>query len=178
MYVCMCFIQTLVLPGAHERPKGGSWAPGLTLHANKSNVKSFTTLCAAGTYCNFCSLSQIDGSEVECNSGFKLYLVTSDHLCLVSPTLFSLARVVEFQPERKGIEELILHSFLRLQNAKTYSDREQLRLELHTQSAKTEEVEKGLLELISHQESGHIEDPKSIKSILTLNKAYEDAQER
>ena len=115
---------------------------------------------------------------MECNPGFKLYLVTSDHLCHIPTTLFSLVRVVEFQPERKGIEELILHSFLRLQNAKTYHDREQLREELHTQSAKIEEVDKGLLELISHQESGHIEDPKPIKSILTLNKAFEDAQER
>ena len=31
---------------------------------------------------------------------------------------------------------------------------------------------------ISHQENGQIEDPKSIKNILTLNKASEDAQER
>lgn len=115
---------------------------------------------------------------MECSPDFKLYLVTSDHLCLIPPTLFSLVSVVEFQPERKGIEELILHSFLRLQNAKTYNDREQLRAELHTQSTNIEEVEKGLLELISHQESGHIEDPKSIKSILSLNKAFEDAQER
>lgn len=104
--------------------------------------------------------------------------MTSDHLRHIPTTLFSLVRMVEFQPERKGIEELILHSFLRLQNAKTYNDREQLRAELHTQSAKIEEVDKGLLELISHQESGHIEDPKPIKSILTLNKAFEDAQER
>ena len=115
---------------------------------------------------------------MECNPDFKLYLVTSNHLCLVPPTLFSVVTMVEFQPERKGIEELILHSFLQLQNAKTYNDREQLRVELHTQSAKTEEVEKGLLELISHQENGQIEDPKSIKNILTLNKAFEDAQER
>lgn len=123
-------------------------------------------------------LVQVASSEVECHPNFKLYLVTSDHLCLIPQTLFSIVTVVEFQPERKGIEELLLHSFLKLQNAKTFNDREQLRSELHCQSAKIEEVEKGLLELISHQESGQIEDPKSIKRVLSLNKAFEEAQER
>lgn len=115
---------------------------------------------------------------MECNPDFKLFLVTSDHLSIVSPVLFSVVTVVEFQPERKGIEELLLDSFLELQNAKTYSDREELRKELHTQSARIEDVERQLLELIANEEEGQIEDPKSIKSILTLNKAFEDAQER
>ena len=121
---------------------------------------------------------QIDGNELECSPDFKLYLITSDHLSLVPPTLFSAVTVVEFQPERKDVEELLLDSFLQLQNVKTYRDREDLRKELHTQISRVEEVERALLELISHQENGQIEDPKSIKSILTLNKAFEDAQER
>lgn len=86
--------------------------------------------------------------------------------------------VVDFQPERKGMEELLLNAFLPLQNAKAHHDRQELIQELCTQSARIEEVERGLLELIAHQEDGQIEDPKSIKNILTLNKTFEDAQER
>ena len=143
----------------------------------KINVSCYTSFIVAPLL--VCSASlQIDGNEVECNPDFMLYLVSSDHVSLVSPTLFSLVTVVEFQPERKGIEELLLNSFLQLQNVKTYNDRQLLRRELQTQSARTEEVERQLLQLIAHQESELIEDPKSIKSILTLNKAFEDAQER
>ena len=115
---------------------------------------------------------------MECHPDFRLYLVTHDLLELVPPTLFSVVTAVEFQPERKGVEELLLDSFLKLQNEKTYSDREELRRELHIQSTKSEEVEGSLLKLIARQESGQIEDPKSIKSILALNKAFEDSQER
>lgn len=115
---------------------------------------------------------------MECHPDFRLYLVTHDPLELVPPTLFSVVTAVEFQPERKGVEELLLDSFLKLQNEKTYSDREELRRELHIQSTKSEEVEGSLLKLIARQESGQIEDPKSIKSILPLNKAFEDSQER
>ena len=115
---------------------------------------------------------------MECHPDFRLYLVTRDHLSSVTPQLFSMVTAVEFHPERKGIEELLLDSFLRLQNAKTHGDREDLRRELHAQSTKIEEVEGSLLELIAQQESGQVEDPKSIKNILTLNKAFEDAHER
>ena len=115
---------------------------------------------------------------MECHPDFRLYLVTHDPLELVPPILFSVVTAVEFQPERKGVEELLLDSFLKLQNEKTYSDREELRRELHIQSTKSEEVEGSLLKLIARQESGQIEDPKSIKSILALNKAFEDSRER
>ena len=125
----------------------------------------------------WCSL-QIDGREVECNPHFKLFLVSSDDLTSIPPTLFSVVAVVDFQPERKGIEELLLSTFLQLQNVKTHGDRQELSQELHTQSTRIEEVERELLELIAHQEEGQIENPKSIKNILTLNKTFEDAQER
>jgi len=86
---------------------------------------------------------------VECNPGFRsvkkadrlennilkvstfspsrLYLVTSDPLQSLPPLVFSLVCVVVFRPERGGLGELLLDSFLLLQNPKTSHDRELLR---------------------------------------------------
>ena len=92
---------------------------------------------------------QIGDKEVECNPGFRsekkadqlenhnlkvstfcpsrLYLVTSDPLQSLPPLVFSLVCVVVFRPERGGLGELLLDSFLLLQNPKTSHDRELLR---------------------------------------------------
>ena len=78
----------------------------------------------------------------------------------------------------KGLQEAILDSFLQLQNQKTSQDRAQLRVEIHTQAVKVEKVEAELLKVLVEQEVGHIEEPKAAKTVLHLNKAYEDAVER
>lgn len=57
----------------------------------------------------------------------RLYLVTSDPLQSLPPLVFSLVCVVVFRPERGGLGELLLDSFLLLQNPKTSHDRELLR---------------------------------------------------
>ncbi len=94
------------------------------------------------------------------------------------PRIASLVCTVVFHPEIKGLQECILDAFLQLQNQKTSQDRAQLRAEIHFQSSKLEEMEQELLEALVKQESGHLEDPKAAKHILSLNKSYEDAMER
>lgn len=105
-------------------------------------------------------------------------LVSTDPVSSVPTTVFSLTCVVVFQPERKGMQGLLLDSFLELYNVKTFQDREQLRLEIYTQTVKLHTGEHKLLQLLANQDGGQVEDPQAIKSILSLNKAYEDAQER
>ncbi len=80
-----------------------------------------------------------------------------------------------FQPEREGLAELHLDSFLSLQNPKTYHDRQQLRTEIHRQAERLLTVEAELLRLLAVGEG--VEEPKVTKAILLQNKAYEDAQE-
>ena len=76
------------------------------------------------------------------------------------------------------MQGLLLDSFLELQNAKTFHDREQLRLEIYHQTVKLQTCENKLLQLLANQDGGQFEEPHANKGILTLNKAYEDAQER
>lgn len=96
----------------------------------------------------------------------------------LSPLVTSLVNAVLFHPEIQGLQESTLNSFLRLQNQKTFQDRKQLRVEIHSQSVKAEEVEKELLRALVEQESSHVEDTQATKTILHLNKMYEDAMEK
>lgn len=123
-------------------------------------------------------LLQIGGREVECNPRFKLFLVSPDSVSSLSPLVTSLVNAVLFHPEIQGLQESTLNSFLRLQNQKTFQDRKQLRVEIHSQSVKAEEVEKELLRALVEQESSHVEDTQATKTILHLNKMYEDAMEK
>ncbi len=104
--------------------------------------------------------------------------MSPDSLSALPPQVASLVCTVVFHPEVTGLQESILDSFLQLHNQKTFQDRSQLREEIHSQSVQLEKVERELLEVLAEQESGHVEDPRAAKSILTLNKAYEDAEER
>lgn len=97
---------------------------------------------------------------------------------MLSPQVASLVCTVVFHPEVSGVLESILDSFLQLQNQKTSQDRAYLRVEIHSQSVQLEKVEKELFEVLAEQENGQVEDPRAAKSILALNKAYEDAEER
>ncbi len=115
---------------------------------------------------------------MECNPNFKLYLFSPDQISSLPPRVGSLVCTTLFIPETKGIQELILDSFLQLQNMKTFQEREQLRIELYRQSEKLEMVEKELLKVLVKQEGGHIEESQATKSILALNKSCEDALER
>lgn len=115
---------------------------------------------------------------MECSPKFQLYLVSPDSVASLPPLMASLLCTVTFHPEIAGLQEAILDSFLRLQNQKTSQDRAQLRQELHTQAVRLETVEAELLQVLVQQEAGHIEEPKVAKTVLHLNKAYEDSQER
>ena len=53
--------------------------------------------------------------------------MTSDTVSNIPPSVFSLVCVVVFHPERGGLGELLLDSFLLVQNPKTSHDRELLR---------------------------------------------------
>ncbi len=132
--------------------------------------KVFQAICLNNLIC-----VQIGGQEVECYPQFKLTLISSDPLPLVPPSLAALTAVIMFQPEREGLAELLLDSFLRLQNPKTYHDRQQLRMEIQTQSDRLVTVERELLQLLARGE--RVEDSRVTKAILTQNKAFEDAQE-
>lgn len=115
---------------------------------------------------------------MECSPGFRLILVSPDPLHVVPPELASLVRIVIFHPEMMGIQQSILDSFLCLQNQKMSHSREQLRAEMYSQSLKLIKTEKELLQVLVEQESGHLEVPLITKTILLLNKAYEDAMEK
>lgn len=104
-------------------------------------------------------------------------MVSSDPVSILPPSIVSLTSVVMFQPEREGLKELLLDSFLSLQNPKTFHDREQVREEVHKQAVTLLTVENELLKLLVTQESGQVEEPKITKAILSRNKAYDDAQE-
>jgi len=90
--------------------------------------------------------------------------------------VFSLVCVVVFRPERGGLGELLLDSFLLLQNPKTSHDRELLRKEIHSHAVQWQSVEEELLQLLASQESP-MENPSTTRSILALNSAHEETQE-
>lgn len=115
---------------------------------------------------------------MECSPSFKLYLVSPDSISEVPLEVASLVCTVVFHPEIKGLQESMLDSFLQLQNQKSFQDRQQVRSEIYSQSVKLEKVEEDLLSVLVDQESGHMEEPHVNKSILLLNKTYEDAMER
>ena len=120
---------------------------------------------------------QVDNKEIECHPDFKLVMITSDPLPSIPPIIAALTSTVTFQPEREGMADLLLDSFLRLQNPKTSHDRERLRTEMHQQAQKLQTVEAELLRLLATEDSSQVDDPKVTKAILFQNKAYDDAQE-
>lgn len=101
--------------------------------------------------------------------------MSSDPLPLVPPLLAALTAVIMFQPEREGLAELLLDSFLRLQNPKTYHDRQQLKVEMQVQTERLVVVERELLQLLAGGE--RVEEPRVTKAVLQANKAFDDAQE-
>lgn len=104
-------------------------------------------------------------------------MVSSDSVSILPPTVASLTSVIMFQPEREGLKELLLDSFLLLQNPKTSHDREQVRQEIHKQAVRLLTVENELLKLLVVQERDQVDEPKVTKAILLKNKAYDDAHE-
>lgn len=126
----------------------------------------------------YCFCLQIDGKEVECSPSFRLFLVSPDQISDVPATVASLVCTITFHPEVRGLQEILLDSFLRLQNQKQHQDRTGLRTEIHSQALRLESVEGELLKVLVEEEDGHMEEPKAAKTVLSLNKAYEDAMER
>lgn len=129
------------------------------------------------SYIKYVLFTQIGAKEIECDPNFTLQLVSSDLLPFIPSAIATLTSIVVFQPEREGIAELLLDSFLTLQNPKTSHDRKQLREEIHHQAEQLLTVESELLQLLAVGDSTQVEDPKVTKAILLQNKAYNDAQE-
>ena len=73
--------------------------------------------------------------------------------------------------------DLLLDSFLHLQNPKSFHDRKELRRDMYDQAQRSQSVEAELLKLLAMEDSSHVDDPKVTKAILLQNKAYDDAKE-
>lgn len=103
--------------------------------------------------------------------------MSSDAISILPPLVASQTSVVLFRPEREGLKEVLLDSFLHLHNPKTSLDRQLVREEIHNQAVKLLNVEKELVNLLVIQERGQIIDSKDTKALLLQNKTHDDAQE-
>ena len=58
---------------------------------------------------------------------FRLLLTTADAVVAVPAEVASLTNLVVFRPEREGLEGLLLDQALKLHNAKSFEERQQLK---------------------------------------------------
>ena len=74
---------------------------------------------------------------------FRLFLTTANAVNTVPAEVVSLTNLVVFRPEREGLKGLLLDQALKLHNAKSFEERQQLKKARHMKGGDREERGRG-----------------------------------
>ncbi|EKX37595.1 hypothetical protein GUITHDRAFT_89621 [Guillardia theta CCMP2712] len=118
------------------------------------------------------------GKEVDIHSNFRLFLVTNAKRAGFKPHMFDKGTVIDFSITFSGLEDQILNTVLREENATLYQEKFQLMRRINDLREKVDEMDEVLVEEISRLDGNLLDDQPFMQSlelkIATLHETEEE----